>query len=79
MLHDHRLRDAALLLPVLAVLLFLPAVLGLMSGGRLPFGLPSLLAFIFAAWLALIAASAWLARRLARSAQEDAAAGKPRP
>lgn len=78
MLHDHRLRDAALLLPILAVLLFLPAVLELMSGGLLPFGLPSLPAFIFAAWLALIIAGAWLARRLSRSAQEDPAAGKPR-
>lgn len=78
MLQDHRLRDAALLLPVLAVLLFLPVILDLMSGGRLPFGLPSLPVFIFAAWLALIFASAWLARRLTRAARDDVGRSGPR-
>ena len=58
MLPDQRLRDAALLLPALAVLLFLPAVLELISGHTLPGGLPSLPVLIFAAWLGLIVAGA---------------------
>lgn len=66
MLPDQRLRDAALLLPIVAVLLMLPAVLGLVSGSRWFAGLPSLPTFIFTTWLLLIVAGAWLARRLAR-------------
>ena len=71
MLRDQRLRDAALLLPILAALLFLPAVLSLVSGHRWLAGLPSLPAFVFTAWLALIVASAWLARRLTRPPAGD--------
>lgn len=76
MLPNQRLRDAALLLPILAVLLFLPVALELMSGHVLPAGLPSLPAFIFAAWLALIGASAWLARRLTRPAADAKRPGR---
>lgn len=74
---DQRLRDAALLLPVLAVLLFLPVVLDLVSGYQWFAGLPSLPTFIFVVWLVLIVAGAGLARRLARPVSGGDAGERP--
>jgi hypothetical protein len=75
MLPNQRLRDAALLLPIVAVLLMLPVVLSLVSGDRWFAGLPSLPTFIFSAWLLLIGAGAWLARRLMHDGSDDDGAG----
>lgn len=60
----RRLADMARMLPLLGLALFLLPLLG--AGDGLDAGL---LIYLFAAWFALIAASAVLARRLCAAAQ----------
>jgi hypothetical protein len=63
-LRFQKLRDAALLLPVIGTLLMLPAVLRLVSGGHWFADLPSLPTFLYLAWFALIVAGGLLSRML---------------
>ncbi|MFT3819720.1 MAG: hypothetical protein QM750_19175 [Rubrivivax sp.] len=59
-----RLRDAAALLPALAVLLLMPPVITLFAGTHKVWGLPLIVVYLFGVWLALIVAAALLARKL---------------
>ena len=66
-MRNQKLRDAALLLPVVGVFVMLPVVLRLVSGGRWFADLPSLPSFLFLAWLVLIVAAGLLARLLLKA------------
>ena len=59
-------RDAAVVLPLAGVLLFVSPLLDLMVGGASLFGLPVGVLYIFGSWFALIALTARLAKPLAR-------------
>jgi len=60
-----RVRDAAALLPVLALVLFTPPVVTLFAAAHADLsGVPLIVVYVFGTWLALIAATAWLSRRL---------------
>ena len=63
-MRNQKLRDAALLLPVVGIFLMLPVVLRLMSGGWWIADLPSLPTFLFLAWLGLILGAALISRLL---------------
>ena len=59
-----KLRDAALILPLLGAFLLLPPLpLVFMSPARLA-GIPLIVLYIFGVWLVLILTALWLARRL---------------
>lgn len=77
-----RLRDAAALLPALAVFLLMPPVITLFTGSGEVAGVPLIVAYLFGVWLALIVCAALLARRLlpppAGPPPDDAAAGDRR-
>lgn len=59
-----RIRDAAALLPVLGLVLLMPPVITLFAGPYEVAGVPLSVAYLFGAWLGLIALAALLARRL---------------
>ena len=63
-MRNQKLRDAALLLPVIGAFLMLPVVLRLVSGGHWFADLPSLPAFLFLTWFALIVAAGLLSYML---------------
>ena len=63
-MRNQKLRDAALLLPVIGTFLMLPVVLRLVSGGHWFADLPSLPTFLYLAWFVLIVAAGILARLL---------------
>jgi len=66
-LRNQKLRDAALLLPLIGTFLMLPVVLRMVSGGHWFADLPSLPAFLYVVWFALIAAAGVLARLLLKA------------
>lgn len=74
-----RVRDAAALLPALAVLLLMPPVITLFTGPHTVGGVPLIVAYLFGVWLALIVAAALLARRLAPPAPAPPDAATTRP
>ena len=60
-----RVRDAAALLPVLALVLFMPPVVTLFAAAHADVsGVPLIVVYVFGTWLGLIGATAWLSRRL---------------
>jgi hypothetical protein len=60
-----RLRDAAVLLPVLGAVLFMPPVITLFAAaGAGLAGVPLIVVYVFGTWLGLIVAAALLSRRL---------------
>jgi putative effector of murein hydrolase LrgA (UPF0299 family) len=60
-----RVRDAAALLPVLALALFMPPVVTLFAAAHADIsGVPLVVVYVFGTWLGLIAATAWLSRHL---------------
>lgn len=60
-----RIRDAATLLPVLGLVLLMPPVVTLFAArGAGIGGVPLVVVYVFGTWLGLVAAAAWLARRL---------------
>jgi putative effector of murein hydrolase LrgA (UPF0299 family) len=60
-----RIRDAAALLPVLGLVLFMPPVVTLFAAAYADVaGVPLVVVYVFGTWLALIVAAAWLSRRL---------------
>lgn len=62
---SERARDAAGLLPLLGLALFVPPVITIVAAhGADLAGIPLIVAYVFGAWLGLIAAAALLARRL---------------
>ncbi len=60
----RRARDAAVLLPLGGVLLFLPPYVRLFDQSGFLFGLPLLHVYIFCIWFVGILLTAWLSRRL---------------
>jgi len=60
---DIRRRDRLIGLFLLALVLLDPPLLLLFGAGATLFGLPVLYLYLFAAWLAIIAAIAWIAER----------------
>lgn len=70
LLAGRRARDAAIILPLGAVLLFVPPYVSLFDQPGFLFNIPLLHIYIFVLWLVGIVLTALLARRLAR---EDAA------
>lgn len=61
---DARLRDAAVLLPGIGLLLLMPPFIGLVSPQRTLIGVPLPVLYLFGVWAALIVGAAMLARRL---------------
>ncbi len=62
----RRLRDIALLLPIGALILFLPPYIRIFSQPSFVFGVPLLHVYIFSAWLIGIVLTGLVARRFAR-------------
>jgi len=79
LLAGRRARDAAIILPLGAVLLFLPPYVRLFDQPGFLFNIPLLHAYIFVLWLVGIVLTAMLARRLSREADAEAAATGERP
>ncbi len=65
-----RLRDAAVVLPLVGLFLLMPPAITLFTGGYDVAGVPLIVAYVFGVWIALIAGAALLARRIARSEGE---------
>lgn len=59
-----RLRDAAVVLPLLGLFAWMPPVIGLFTASGRVLGIPLIVAWLFGVWLALIVAALWFARRL---------------
>lgn len=75
---NRRARDAAILLPLGGLLLFLPPYVRLFDQPAFVFGLPLLHVYIFCVWLAGIALTALLARRLMIHEDEELEAERER-
>jgi hypothetical protein len=65
----RRLRDAALGLPVLGVLLFLSPLASIFAVEGRVLGVPVVVAYVFLAWAGLIVAAAAIGRRMLRGAR----------
>ena len=76
---NPRLRDAAALLPALAVFLLMPPVITLFTGGHKVGGVPLIVVYLFGAWLALIVAAALLAALERQAPIMPQAHADPRP
>lgn len=63
-------RDAATVLPFVAVFLFLPPVILVFAAPALIFGIPLIVVYIYGVWAAVILAALLLARRLERAERE---------
>lgn len=72
-----RVRDAATVLPLLAVFLLMPPVITLFSGAHSLAGVPLIVVYLFGVWLALIIGAALLARRLGPAAAAMGPAAGP--
>jgi len=70
-----RLRDAAVVLPILGLFLLMPPTITLFVERHHVAGLPLIVAYLFGVWIALIAGAALLARAIARG---DRASGPAR-
>jgi hypothetical protein len=62
--HSSRLRDAAVVVPLLGLFAWMPPMIGLFAGSGRLFGIPLIVVWLFGNWLALIAAAMWFSRRL---------------
>ena len=60
-----------------ASLLFLPPIVHIFAGPLRPAGIPLVAIYVFAVWIALIAAAFLIARRLEQASAEDAIADEP--
>lgn len=75
-------RDAATVLPFLALVLLMPPIILIFATTRLVAGVPLIIVYIFGVWAAIIVAAFLLARALARSspvAFDDEARDSPPP
>jgi hypothetical protein len=66
-LHDRKVRDRALILPLVGVILFLPPVAGIFRLDATVQGVPLTLGYLFAVWALLITGAFALSRRLRAS------------
>jgi len=60
-------QDAAVVVPLAALLLFMPPFISLFAAPVSVFGIPLVVLYMFGVWAALILLTRWLARRLAAS------------
>ena len=67
----RRLRDLAALLPAAGLFLIMPPFVTLFAGPIEVAGVPLIVVYLFGVWLALVAAAAWLARRLSPRSPEE--------
>lgn len=74
---DNRLRERALALPLLGLLLLSPPVLAMFGRAVYLAGIPLSYAYVFTVWLGLIALGAVLARRLPDGEPADTAQAQP--
>lgn len=70
-----RTYEAAMALPIIGLALFSPPLIGLFASDAGVFGVPMIVAYLFAAWVALLFGAYLLARRLKR-ADPDRAGGE---
>lgn len=70
----QKLRDAALVLPVFGLVLFMPPFAGLFVGDGALAGVPAVVIYIFGAWAVLILLGVLLSRRLGRAERISAEA-----
>lgn len=68
---DRAIVELAFLLPFAGAALLLPGLLDRFTGGTGPWGLPALVTYVFAVWLALILLNLVLSRALGRAKRED--------
>lgn len=61
---SERIRNAAVLLPILGIVLVMPPAITLFVANLPVAGIPLIVVYVFGVWLALIAAAAFLSRRL---------------
>lgn len=66
-----RLRDAAVVLPLVGLFLLMPPVITLFVRPANVAGVPLIVAYLFGVWLALIGCAALLGRRIAPDAAPD--------
>lgn len=59
----RKLRDAALVLPLIGIFMFLTPIPGIFAG-ETPEQFPRLFAYIYGVWFLLIVVSGWISRRL---------------
>ena len=59
-----RLRDAAVVLPLLGLFAWMPPLIGLFTASGRVLGVPLIVAWLFGIWLVLIIAAFWFSRRL---------------
>ena len=70
-----RLRDAAVVLPLLGLFLLMPPVITLFVRPAEVAGVPLIVAYLFGVWLALIGCAALLGRRIAPDTAPDPGRG----
>ncbi len=68
-LADGKASDLCWFLPLVGLFLLMPPLLGLFGERRFLFGIPLLLAYLFAVWLIGIVLTALAARRLQRESR----------
>lgn len=68
---DRKLISAALFLTLLGSLMLLPPLANVFQLQRRFFGVPAELIYLFACWIALIAAAFWLSRKLPHEPEVD--------
>ncbi len=59
-----RIRDVAVLLPCVGLVLLMPPFIGLFTGSAIPLGVPLLVWYVFGVWAVLVGAACVLSRRL---------------
>lgn len=64
-------RDAATMLPFIAIVLFFPPIILIFARPATLFGLPLIVVYIFAVWAIVIAAASLLSRQLGRPDTAD--------
>jgi hypothetical protein len=72
-----RLRDAAVVLPLLGLFAWMPPLIGLFSAPLHVFGVPLIVAWMFGVWLALILLALWFSRKLAADDMPDPDGDEP--
>lgn len=61
---QSRLRDAAVLLPLLGLFAWMPPIIGLFASAGRVFGIPLIVVWLFGIWLLLIGFALWFSRLL---------------